>query len=407
METSVLEKFEISAQEIGKSKPRKFNKRTSQKVALLVGLCCLQMMTGCATTSFPVMGIRPDHPNFVPSQDVLDWCGSSKDTPKMACEMYRNYHEYAVTLSASYRSRATLNEWGLYFAGLIGLSGLTATAGLAATNAGIQALRIVPLVSGFVSGTTAVLENRDKALNYTKAANAIDEAVDEANRMVVSGQMYAEAFDILSQKVTKAKNDLESTRVELAARDKQIDEIVKRIKENLPKPLGLSEENIDIPLGTSHSVKVEDGASIDPTRTTTSKAGVVEIKYSANNQLITITGRKPGETAIKFRNKEGVSATVIVEVLEIKKLTATEATAGGTRAETLSEGQKIAYELPDGITGDGITSNAPEIAFGRLLEDRKWIVVEAVKKPQQPRTSEITVGLKDKNGVMKIIATVN
>src|SRR5439155_6613670 len=181
--------------------------------------------------------------------------------------------------------------WGLYFARLVGLSGLTATAGLAATNAGIQALRIVPLVSGFVSGITAVVENKDKALNYTKAANAIDEAIDETNRMVVSGQTYAAAFEILSQKVTQAKNDLQSSRVELAARDKQLEKLVEeKIKEKLPKQLRLSDEDIEIPIGTSVNIQIEDGASIDPARTTIPKPLLLDITYSSNNQIISIKG---------------------------------------------------------------------------------------------------------------------
>ena len=183
-------------------------------------------MTGCATTSFPVLGIRPDYPNLSPSPEVVEWCKSVADGAKPSCLMYRNYHEYATTLSASYRSRATLNEWALYFAGLVGLSGLTATAGLAAASAGIQALRIVPLVTGFVSGITAVAENKDKALNYTNAANSIDEAIDAAERMVASRQDYTAAFEQLSQTVTKAKNELESSRVELATRDNQFEKLV-------------------------------------------------------------------------------------------------------------------------------------------------------------------------------------
>jgi len=316
MESSVIVKFKIAVEEPDESQPAKFTRTNRFRVVLILELFFLISLTGCATTSFPVLGISPDHPNFSPSQEVLAWCGSSKVGEKIPCEMYHNYHEYAETLSASYRSRATLNEWGLYFAGLVGLSGLTATAGLAATNAGIQALRIVPLVSGFVSGITAVVENKDKALNYTKAANAIDEAIDETNRMVVSGQTYAAAFEILSQKVTQAKNDLQSSRVELAARDKQLEKLVEeKIKEKLPKQLRLSDEDIEIPIGTSVNIQVEDGASVDPARTTIPKPLLLDITYSSNNQIISIKGLATGKTTIKFRNKDGVSASLFVEVI--------------------------------------------------------------------------------------------
>ena len=298
--------------------PLKFT--TSFRLAVVVSLFFLTSMTGCATTSFPMMGIRPDYPNLSPSPEVVEWCKSLADGAKPSCLMYRNYHEYANTLSASYRSRATLNEWALYFAGLVGLSGLTATAGLAAANAGIQALRIVPLITGFVSGTTAIAENKDKALNYTNAANSIDEAIDAAERMVASRQDYTAAFEQLSQTVTKAKNELESSRVELAARDKQIEKLVEeKIKEKLPKQLRLSDEDIEIPIGTSVNIQVEDGASVDPARTTISKPSLLDVTYSSNNQIISIKGVATGKTIIKFRNKDGVSASLFVEVIAATK----------------------------------------------------------------------------------------
>ena len=101
--------------------------------------------------------------------------------------------------------------------GLIGLSGLSATAGLAAANGSIQALRIVPLVTGFASGVTAVVENKEKALNYTNAANAIDAAINEANIEVTKPDPnYGAALVNLSTRVTKSRNDLELSRADLA-----------------------------------------------------------------------------------------------------------------------------------------------------------------------------------------------
>ena len=309
-----------------KSQSVNYTRTNCFRAVLILSLFFLASMTGCATTSFPVMGIRPDYPNLSPSPEVVEWCKNAvrAELPKaptapdktLSCTMYRNYHEYANQLSTSYRSRATLNEWGLYFAGLVGLSGLTATAGLAATNAGIQALRIVPLVTGFVSGTTAVVENKDKALNYTNAANSIDEAIDAAERVVASRQDYTAAFEQLSQTVTKAKNELESSRVELATRDKQIEKIVEeKIKEKLPKQLRLSDEDVEIPIGTTVNVQVEDGASVDRARTTISKPSLVDVTYDPTNQIISIEGIATGATTIKFRNKDGVSASLFVQVI--------------------------------------------------------------------------------------------
>ena len=313
MDSSIIENPKSARDNAPQRQPLKFT--TSFRLAVVVSLFFLTSMTGCATTSFPVMGIRPDYPKLSPSPEVVEWCKAAPDKT-LSCTMYRNYHEYANALSASYRSRATLNEWGLYFAGLVGLSGLTATAGLAAANAGIQALRIVPLVTGFVTGTTAVVENKDKALNYTKAANSIDEAIDAAERVVASRQDYTAAFEQLSQTVTKSKNELESSRVELATRDKQIEKLVEeKIKEKLPKQLRLSDEDVEIPIGTSVNIQVEDGGKVDPARTSNSKPSLLDVVYSPDNQTIAIKGLAAGTTTIKFRNKDGVSASLFVQVI--------------------------------------------------------------------------------------------
>ena len=101
----------------------------------IASLCLFTfLLSGCATTSVPMLGIRPNHADLTPGPDAMAWCNSIT-TAKRDCELYRSFHEFAENLSASYRSRATLNEWSLYFAGLVAWSGLTATAGLAAANA--------------------------------------------------------------------------------------------------------------------------------------------------------------------------------------------------------------------------------------------------------------------------------
>jgi hypothetical protein len=364
-------------------------------VSSLIALLCVQVLliTGCATTSFPVLGIRPDHPNPVPSEDAKGSCVGTGDATGN-CTQYYNYLEYARSLSGAYRSRATLNEWGLYFAGLIGLSGLAATAGLAAVNAGIQALRIVPLVTGFVAGASTLLENKEKAASYTKAANRIDTAIANAEQKVILKKDYTNAASDLIREVNEARNDLENTRVELAVRDKQLDEIAKKIRESLPKPLRLSEEDIDLPTGTPFPVKVEDGDSVDRSRTTTSRAGVIDLTYSENGQLITITGRKPGQTTIKFRNKEGISATVNVEVLATKPVPE-------AKSVILEEGQKQAYQLPNETTGDDVKSSDSNIALGRLFGGGKFIIIEAVNAS----STNVTV-FKQGKTVMTMTVTV-
>ena len=124
MQLKSLKDVEVSPKERGEFDRSRRNTKSRLRRMFSILICLITAsLSGCAATSFPVLGIRPDHPNFSPSQDVLIWCGSSQSGQNRDCERYRNYHEYAETLSASYRSRATLNEWGLYFAGLVGLSG--------------------------------------------------------------------------------------------------------------------------------------------------------------------------------------------------------------------------------------------------------------------------------------------
>ena len=164
-------------------------------------------------------------------------------------------------------------------------------------------------------------------------------------------------------------------------------------------------EDIKLPVGESLAVKVEDSDSVDPSRTANSKAQVADITYSGDRQVLTITGRNAGDTTIKLRNKDGISATINVEVIETEALLTQEATAGGNKAISLEAGKKRAYKLPSGITGDGITSSVPEIARGQLLGDGKWVVIEAVRASSG--TSDVTFGLKEKQGVMKMTVTVN
>ena len=64
--------------------------------------------------------------------------------------------------------------------------------------------------------------------------------------------------------MTKAKNEVESKRAELAAKDKQLEELAEKILAKLPKQFRLSDEDLDIPVGATYAIKVEDGASIDP-----------------------------------------------------------------------------------------------------------------------------------------------
>ena len=194
--------------------------------------------------------------------------------------------------------------------------------------------------------------------------------------------------------MTKAKNEVESKRAELAAKDKQLEELAEKIVAKLPKQFRLSDEDLDIPVGAIHAIKVEDGASIDPSRTRISNPAIVGVSYSSDNQVFTIVGRAPGQTSIKVGNKDGITSSVFVEVIGSNSVSSAQAVAGGIVNTALAEDQKIAYSFPADITADGVTSSAPHIASGRILNDRKWLIIEAKKQPAPNDTSDITVGLK-------------
>lgn len=102
------------------------------------------------------------------------------------------------------------------------------------------------------------------------------------------------------------------------------------------------------------------------------------------------------------------SRGIFVEVMGSNSVSAEQAVAGGVVSISLAEGQKRAFSFPAGITAEGITSSAPNIAAGRLLDDRKWVIIDDKKKQTAPNnTSDITVGLKEKQGTMKFNVTVN
>jgi hypothetical protein len=389
------------------SNSKDWTKAFSVSRSIAAALIFLQVvaLAGCATTSYPVLGIRPDYPPLDPPQEVKNKCVVAAD--REDCLTYYNYRQFAVELSASYRARATLNEWGLYFAALIGLSGITATAGLAAFNAGIQVLRIVPIVTGFTAGATTVLENRDKANNYTKAANAIDSAVADADANVFKNKVFTEAFTGLVQKVTDTKNDLESRRVELAAREKQLDDIKKLIEERMPQPLILSVTDVTIAEGESLAVKVEKGESVDRSRTDNPNPKIVTVSYSQDDKQLTITGRDPGKTSISFRNKNGISATIHVEVVETETLS--DVTAGGSTTATLEVGEKRIYKLPDGVIVEEVSNSSTEIARGQKLDDGKSVVIQARGVPppaKPPAAADVKLRLKNPIGEYTIQVTI-
>lgn len=197
------------------------------------------LSSGCASTGIPVLGVRPNQPPVSYSDDIIARC--ERDEPDKSganhrdCLYFYNILDWGQDLSDAYRTRATWNEWGLYTAGVVGLAVVGSLAGLAAFNqAGSDAAKIIPLVGGFVSGVSAVFDNKGKAAAYTEAANTIDSALAEARASVKTAE-YRPAANTLYGKVTTAKNSLEikrSTFADVQERLKKAEEEIKQIKEN-------------------------------------------------------------------------------------------------------------------------------------------------------------------------------
>jgi hypothetical protein len=197
------------------------NSSAVQNPRLIVIAILIFFINGC--TMAPSMGIRPNPPGGAFSQEVLDGC--AKRHPDQDKELYPqcidfySVVQWANQLSEAYRSRATMNEWSIYFSGTLALASLAAVAGIAATGHGASdALAMIPIVGGFTSGFFALLDNKAKAAAYTEAANEIGVALGTAMTNVTDERpRYSTSRAILYQDIVRAINKLETQRSTLAA----------------------------------------------------------------------------------------------------------------------------------------------------------------------------------------------
>lgn len=199
----------------------------------------LSLSSGCATTSIPTLGIRPNQPNLEYSEAIQNRC--KKEVSAETSETYRdclyfyNIVEWGQELSEAYRTRATLNEWGVMAAGVVALAVLGSVTGLAAFNrASSDAARIIPLAGGFTAGAAALWDNKARAAAYTEAANTIDKALSAARKGLVTTS-YKQKAEALKETITTAKTDLETKRSELATIEERLKKAEEAIKA-LQKP---------------------------------------------------------------------------------------------------------------------------------------------------------------------------
>jgi len=201
----------------------------------------LSLSSGCtykSWTVFPTLGIRPNHPTMTYSDDVQARC--KKYNPTTACLEFFNTVEWGQELSEAYRSRATMNEWSLSAAAIVGMAFLGTLTGLAAFGqAGSDAAKIIPLAGGFVTGVTAWFDNKTRAKDYTLAADAIDGALAEAMKKVLAAGGTDEKFmaetGVLYTKIYDAERELEKKRKIEALTEKRLEAIEKKLEETEKK----------------------------------------------------------------------------------------------------------------------------------------------------------------------------
>lgn len=234
--------------------------------------------SGCSLAN---LGVRPDNPGLTFSPEVLTRCENlhpGKTGLYPGCLEFYDVIEWGNHLEEAYRSRATLNEWWIYFAGTLGLASLGATGGIAATGHGAaEAAKIIPIGGGFLSGFMGLLNNSAKAQAYTEAANAISEALAEAAENVSGNSPpYKTAKATLYKKIAKAKNDLEIKRSEgaSAAANKQTTEELQKVRTDV--------EQLRLDLALRDSTV----AGIDPTTVSPGAAGDVPIKIAFTGPIL-------------------------------------------------------------------------------------------------------------------------
>jgi hypothetical protein len=203
-------------------------RKVSSSIILLV------FANGCSLA--PSMGMRPTAPGAAFSDEVLKGCQDrhpSKDAVYLACLEFWPVYEWGNQLKEAYRSRATLNEWSIYFAGTLGLASLAAVAGIAAVGHGASdSVKIIPIAGGFTSGFFALLDNKARAAAYTEAANEIGLALNGAiEKTKGPSRPYDEARISLYQGIINAENKLETKRSSLAAAAAERKEEIEKLQQ--------------------------------------------------------------------------------------------------------------------------------------------------------------------------------
>jgi hypothetical protein len=270
---------------------------------LVAGVLVGVVLSGCSGITSR-QGLLPRHLGFRP--DVpLPGVGVDGKRATTACEEYKAYVVYAQELQESYHSRATQNRGWIYVAGVLGLATIAATGGLAAAAAAsVGTLALLSISGGFASGTLAVIDNSALADIYTIAANKVDVALKDGDRLLIAVPIppapYNDpsckvALDDLKAKVSEARVQLEAARTDSAKL------ALQRVVEQ-QKALRQYSEQLTVALQDPAIVSRKAAITDIPVLPATIGTGNTEVKLEVSNILL---GTVPGnELRVRVGNTE-------------------------------------------------------------------------------------------------------
>jgi hypothetical protein len=163
------------------------------------------LLAGCSQNFKAQFAIRPDLPPY--------------DLAKKPCENLKDLYDSSAALEQAYRTRATWNRDAVWVAGVLALATIAATGGLGAAGAASLSIALVSVSGAFVSGSFALFHNDTLATAYKDAANQVASALKVVNRDYKDPGDSAKCsteMTTLSADVTKAANDLETARTDVA-----------------------------------------------------------------------------------------------------------------------------------------------------------------------------------------------
>jgi len=271
------------------------------------------LISGCS----PMLGIRPDPPE-------TELVGPTCDPGEKDCEDFVKYLKYTKDLAESYRSRASLNRFSIYTANAVALVGLSLSAGLASANAGITALRIVPIVTGFTSALIALLDSPEKTYAYTTAANKLDTAqVIVISELSLEDPNYSLAKTKLAAIVTLVRNQLEDTRNKLATDEDDQKKLTDKLREDLDNALSIAKRpsvTVLVPRGMDFDLApIQPGRTVDVERTRLPNNQRITLQqFAADSGAVTLHAEEIGGTTVTLVDSTGASVDFEVEVVDSK-----------------------------------------------------------------------------------------